>query len=130
VGLTAQEKFKVLPFRVKIKVQTFSGMKTYDLLSGDDGACALLPSWRRRYWRSWISSAVLLMFVLLLREIDNCNRIFSFYIFILFFWLCASVMLLEHYVIAEAECNWYILDINIFSLSKKNVNKYIAMIDE
>jgi hypothetical protein len=39
-------------------------------------------------------------------------------------------MLLEHCVIAEAECNWYLLDINIFSLSKTNVNKYIAMIDE
>jgi hypothetical protein len=32
--------------------------------------------------------------------------------------LCASVLPLGHCVVAEAGCNWYRLDINIYSLSK------------
>ena len=34
------------------------------------------------------------------------------------FWLCASVMSLGHWVVAESGCNWYLRDINIFFLSK------------
>jgi hypothetical protein len=41
-----------------------------------------------------------------------CNSFYSF-------WLCAFVMLLGHYVVADAEYIWYFLDINIYSLSKK-----------
>jgi hypothetical protein len=41
-GATAQEKFKVLPCRVKVQ----------GLWSGNDNACALFPSWSCRLWRS------------------------------------------------------------------------------
>jgi hypothetical protein len=37
------------------------------------------------------------------------------------FWMCASVLLLGYYVVAKAGCNWYLRDINIFSLSEKIV---------
>jgi hypothetical protein len=36
-----------------------------------------------------------------------------------FFWLCASAVPLGQCVVAEAGCNWYLRDINIYSLSKK-----------
>jgi hypothetical protein len=32
--------------------------------------------------------------------------------------LCPSIKLLRHCVVVEAECNWYLLDINIYSLLK------------
>jgi hypothetical protein len=32
-------------------------------------------------------------------------------------------LLLGHCVVAEAACNWYLLDINIYSLSKKKPKK-------
>jgi hypothetical protein len=38
-----------------------------------------------------------------------------------FFYVCASVLLLGYYVVVEAGCNWYLNDINVFPLSKKNV---------
>jgi hypothetical protein len=41
--------------------------------------------------------------------------------FLAFFWLCASVLSLGYCIVAEAECNWYLRDINIFPLSKKDV---------
>jgi hypothetical protein len=39
-------------------------------------------------------------------------------LFSLFFFvgLCASVISLGYFVIPESECNWYLCDINIFSL--------------
>jgi hypothetical protein len=40
---------------------------------------------------------------------------------ILLFWLCASVISLGQCVVAEAGCNWYLRDINIYSLSKKRL---------
>jgi hypothetical protein len=57
--------------------------------------------------------------VLMLQGIYHCSGAFSFSV-ILFFLLCASVLPLGHYVVAEAGCNWYHLDINIYFLSKKN----------
>jgi hypothetical protein len=57
--------------------------------------------------------------VLLLQGIYHCSGPFSFSVILLFFWLCASVLPLGHCVVAEAGCNWYRLDINIYSLSKK-----------
>jgi hypothetical protein len=33
--------------------------------------------------------------------------------------MCASIMPLGHCVVAKARCNWYLRDINIYSLSKK-----------
>jgi hypothetical protein len=38
---------------------------------------------------------------------------------LLLFWLCASVLPLGYCVVADAGCNWYLHDINIFPLSKK-----------
>jgi hypothetical protein len=35
--------------------------------------------------------------------------------------MCESVLSLGHCVVAETGCNWYLLDINIYSLSKKNL---------
>jgi hypothetical protein len=78
----------------------------------DDGEYALLPSWRHRYWKSSNSSAVLVVFVLLLEGIDHCSDIF-FLLCNSFFWLCASVMSLGNYIVAEIECDWYLYDINI-----------------
>jgi hypothetical protein len=43
-------------------------------------------------------------------------RDFSFFTILLFFWLCASVIPLGQCIVAEAECNWYHRDINIYSL--------------
>jgi hypothetical protein len=59
------------------------------------------------------------VFVLLLREIDHCSGAFSFYVILLLFWLCASIMLLGHCFVAEARCNWYLFYINVFPLSEK-----------
>jgi hypothetical protein len=42
-----------------------------------------------------------------------------FFVFFPIFGLCVSIMPLGHYVIAEARCNWYLPNINIFPLSKK-----------
>jgi hypothetical protein len=54
----------------------------------------------------------------LLQGIDHCSGTFLFCISSSVFWLCASVMPLGHFVIVEARCNWYLPDINIYSLSK------------
>jgi hypothetical protein len=97
VGTTTQEKFKVLPFRVKIQglaliacvwkcscwrhcfvSKDFSlgwKLKIYDRAMM---MLALFSSWRRYFWRSWNSGAVLVVLVLLLQEIDHCSRTFSF----------------------------------------------------
>jgi hypothetical protein len=60
------------------------------------------------------------VFVLLLQEIDHYSGNL-FYVILLLFWLCASVMLLGLCVVTEARYNWYICDINIYSLSKNMV---------
>jgi hypothetical protein len=54
-------------------------------------------------------------FVLPLQEIDQCRRTFLFSNS----FFCASLMSLEHCVIAAVVCNWYLHDINLCSLSKK-----------
>jgi hypothetical protein len=56
--------------------------------------------------------------VLLLQGIDRCSGAFLF-IILLLFWLCASLMPLGQCVVAQARCYWYLLDINICSLSNK-----------
>jgi len=60
--------------------------------------------------------------VLLLRVIDHRGRvIFSFsFLFSLFFFVFGRVILdiFKHHVGAEAGCNWYLLDINIFPFKK------------
>jgi hypothetical protein len=53
----------------------------------------------------------------LLQEIDHCSGIFLFDNSS-YFWLCVSIMPLEHCVIAEAGCNWYLININMFPLLK------------
>jgi hypothetical protein len=55
-----------------------------------------------------------------------------FFSFFFSFWLCASVLPLGYCVVAEAGCNWYLHDINIFLLSKKlnqkrNIHERIAL---
>jgi hypothetical protein len=60
--------------------------------------------------------ARLLMFVLLLQRINHCSMTYIFVVLI--FWLCTSILPLEHWVVAEAESNWYLHDINIYSLQK------------
>ena len=47
--------------------------------------------------------------------------------FLLIFWLCASVMSFGHCVVAAAGCNWYLCDINIFHLSKKWKKLFVTM---
>jgi hypothetical protein len=76
------------------------------------------PSWRCRYWRSWTSGFVLVVFVLLLLGFDHCSMIF--------FLLCNSSSFLvmciriaaRHYVGAEARCNC-ISAILIYTLYRK-----------
>jgi hypothetical protein len=88
---------------------------------GDDGACAPLPSWRRRFWRRWISGAVMVVFGPLVQGLDHCSGTFFYVILFSFFWLCASVVPLGHYVVAEAGCNWYhLVLILIYTLYLKN----------
>jgi hypothetical protein len=79
-------------------------MKTLDLQSGDDAACAPFPFWRRCFWTS---GAVLVMLVLLFQEIDHVAGllIYIFCNFSFSFWLCASVMSLEQCFVAEARYN-------------------------
>jgi hypothetical protein len=67
--------------------------------------------------RRWISSVVLMVFGKLLQEINHSSKIF-FVSFLSFIWTCASIFPLRHYVVADVGCNWYLYDINIFSLSK------------
>ena len=66
------------------------------------------------------SGAVLVVVALLLQELELCSGTFLFFFSILLFWLCASVGPFGFGVVAEAGCNWYLHDINIYSLSKKN----------
>jgi hypothetical protein len=45
------------------------------------------------------------------------NIICSSYLFIYFiFWLCASLMCFTYLVGVDPRCNWYLHDINIFTL--------------
>jgi hypothetical protein len=85
---------------------------------GNDGACALFPPWRH-FWRRWISGVILMVFGPLLQGIDHSSGTFRFCNSSFFFWLCAYVLPLRHYVVADAGCNWYLCDIIIFSLLKK-----------
>jgi hypothetical protein len=53
---------------------------------------------------------------MLLQGIDHCSGTFLFHNFSFIFWLCASIMSLGHCVVADARCNWYLHDINIYFL--------------
>ena len=83
--------------------RTFSGVKTHDLTllvsSGDDGACALLPSWRRRYWRTFLAVWVLSMVVVVLQLVwaaDHVGGAFSFLsFFFLFLFGCVHLWCLD-----------------------------------
>jgi hypothetical protein len=54
-----------------------------------------------------------------LQGLDHCSETFFLFLLLFVLELCASVMLLEYCVVVEAGCNWYLHDININSLSKK-----------
>jgi hypothetical protein len=82
---------------IALWVWTFSGVKTYGLLSG--------------WW--WRLCTIPFLEASLLELMD--------FWWCLVRWLCASLFLLGHYVIAEAGYNWYLRDI-IFPLSKKRTN--------
>jgi hypothetical protein len=56
--------------------------------------------------------------VLLLLGLEYCSGSFIFIISFILFWLCAFVLSLGYYVVAEAGCNWY-LSILIYSLYQK-----------
>jgi hypothetical protein len=60
-----------------------------------------------------------MVFSLLLQGLDHYSGTFLFCNSFIFL-LCASVVPLGHYVGAEAGSNWCLIDINIFSLSKKD----------
>jgi hypothetical protein len=45
---------------------------------GDDGTCALLPFWRHRFWRRWISGAVVVELDPMLQGIDYYSGTFLF----------------------------------------------------
>jgi hypothetical protein len=70
------------------------------------------------FWRCWTFGAVLVVLVLMLQGIYHYSGAFSFFvILVLLFWLCVSVLSLGHCLVAEAGCNWYHFDINIYILS-------------
>jgi hypothetical protein len=50
--------------------------------------------------------------------IDLCSGNFLLCNSSSFFWLCASILPLGKYIVAEVDCNWYLLDINMYSLLK------------
>jgi len=63
--------------------------------------------------------------VLLLRVIDHrCKDIFSVFSHFLLFLVVCILDVFKHPVGAEAGCNWYLLDINIFPFSKKIIQLY------
>jgi hypothetical protein len=65
----------------------------------------------RRFWRSWTSGPFLVVLVMLLQEIDHFSGTFLFcnsY----FFWLCASVLSLGHYVVADKSGNGWVSEPN------------------
>jgi hypothetical protein len=66
-------------------------MKTYDLWLGDDDACALFPSWRHRYWRSWTSDVVLVVVVLLIQGINHYSATLFFSVILLLFFLAMCI---------------------------------------
>ena len=137
-----QVKFRVLPFRVKIKSLALIGcawqwpcwrhcFESGDYLQGEDPR-SLIGQRRRWCTVSFLeaslleyltSGVVLVVVVLLLQGLELCGGLFlfSFSLIYLFFWLCASARSFGLAVVAEAECNWYLRDINIYSLSKKNI---------
>jgi hypothetical protein len=59
---------------------------------------------------------LVLSWVVLVLLLQGTDQDFSFLQFIFLFWLCASAMPLGYFVVAVARCNWYLLDINIYSL--------------
>jgi hypothetical protein len=60
--------------------------------------------------------------VLLLRGNYHCSWTFLFYCNSSFlFGLCTSILPLGYCVVTETGCNWYLLDINIYSLSNKKM---------
>ena len=94
---------------IVLEPRTFSRMKTQDLRSGDDNACALFPSWRRCFWR--ISSVVrvlcsVVVRVLLLRVVEHRDGVFVFLFSLFYFFLaCVHPDVFRHFVGAEAGCN-------------------------
>ena len=66
---------------------------------------------------------VLVVLGLLLQGTDHCSGTFLFCNSSSFSGLCASVWPLGKHVVAEAVYNWYLRDINIYSLSKKKAHQ-------
>jgi hypothetical protein len=54
------------------------------------------------------------------KEYVTVAGLFPLYNSSFYFWLCASVLLIGHCVVADAGCNWYLRDINIFHVSKNS----------
>jgi hypothetical protein len=122
-GATTQEKFKGLPYRVKIQGPALicwrhCFMNVY-FLQGENLWCMIDRQWclctvsfleallleKLYFWCSLGGlSALLVVLVLVLQEIDYFSGTF---LCISFFWLCASVILLGQCVVAEAGCNWF-----------------------
>ena len=74
------------------------------------------------------SGVVLVVVVLLLQGLDLCSGTFLFiFFFFLFLDVCISVMTLGFCVVAEAGCNCYLRDINIYSLSKRYVTSELLI---
>jgi hypothetical protein len=68
---------------------------------GEDGACALFPSWMCRFLRNLTFGVVLVVLVLLLKGIDHCSETFLLLYFFFLFRMCTSAMPLEQCVVAE-----------------------------
>ena len=76
------------------------------------------------FWRTYLRSGCcifMMVRVLLLRVfITPTGSLFYFSLFFIFFLVVCILDVFRYLVGAEAGCNWYLRDINIFRLSKKN----------
>jgi hypothetical protein len=84
--------------------------------SSDDDACATFPSWSHQFF--WESGVHVLSWWWMYCCCYGWNTVAGI-LFLSFFWLGASVLLLGYCVVEEIECNLSLLDINRCPLSKK-----------
>jgi hypothetical protein len=100
-----------------VSEEFLQGENLWSMIRRRQRLCTIF-SWRHRYWKRSTSSAVLVVFVLLLQRIDHGIGTL-FFVILLTFWLGASVMSSRHCVVADTGYNGYLLDINIYFLPKK-----------
>jgi hypothetical protein len=98
-----------------LRAVTTLGWKPKIFLSGYEDSCAMLPSWRRPFcleFRCCLGGGCT---VAARTKVPSGTFLFLF-----FFLMCASGLLLGYCVVAEVGCNWYLM-ILIYYLYRKNI---------